>query len=223
MNSPARRVTVTALTLVLGLTAALARPSAAPPAKQDKKDLTKPELFTETAPATYLAQFDCSFGTFVVKVTRSLAPNAADRFYNLVKNGFYDDNRFFRVETDKLAQFGINGEPKVSAAWEKAYIKADRARGTNIRGHLSFATPADDQNKRTTQVFINYADNSKEYDQKSYAAFGEVTTSMVMVQRAFDKLVIDQQMLMTQGNEWLKVAAPQLSYIKTAVIVPDGK
>lgn len=189
--------------------------------KQEKKDLTKPELFTETAPATYLAQFDASFGTFVVRVTRSWAPNAADRFYNLVKNGFYDDNRFFRVETDKLAQFGINGDPKVSAAWEKAYIKPDRAKQSNIRGKLSFATQSDDQSKRTTQVFINYADNSKDMDAKSYAPFGEVTTSMVMVQRAFDKLVIDQQMLMTQGNEWLKTAAPQLSYIKTAVILPD--
>ena len=223
MNSPVRRTVLTALTLGLGLTMALAHPSAAPRAKQDKKDLTKPELFTETAPATYLAQFDASFGTFVVRVTRSWAPNAADRFYNLVKNGYYDDNRFFRVVTDVLAQFGINGDPKVNAAWEKAYIKADRAKQSNTRGRLSFATQNDDQNKRTTQVFINYGDNSKDMDQKSYAAFGEVTTSMVMVQRAFDKLVIDQALFMQQGNEWIKQAAPQLSYIKTAVIVPDGK
>ena len=218
MNSPARRLAITVFTVAIGLTTVFAR---TPAAHQDKKDLTKPELFNETAPATFMAQFDASFGTFVVKVTRAWAPNAADRFYNLVKNGFYDENRFFRVEADKLSQFGINGDPKVSAAWEKAYIKPDRAKQSNIRGKLSFATPSDDQNKRTTQVFINYGDNSKAYDSTGYAPFGEVTTSMVMVQRAFDQLVIDQQMLMTRGNEWLKTAAPQLSYIKTATIVPE--
>jgi peptidyl-prolyl cis-trans isomerase A (cyclophilin A) len=219
MESPVRRTAVAALVLTLGMTTAFARVS--PP--QEKKDLTKPELFTETAPAVYTAQFDASFGTFVVKVTRNWAPNAADRFYNLVKNGFYDDCRFFRVLTDNLAQFGINGDPKVTAAWEKAYIKPDRAKQPNTRGKLAFATPADDQNKRTTQVFINFADNTKPMDGLGYAPFGEVTTSMVMVQRAFDKLSIDQQLLITKGNEWLKTAAPQLSFIKTAVIVPDAK
>ena len=223
MESPARRTVVALLTVALGLTVAFARPSAAPPVKQDKKDLTKPELFTETAPATYMAQFDASFGTFIVKVTRNWAPNAADRFYNLVKNGYYDDNRLFRVVTDVLAQWGIHGDPKVNTAWQNAYIKADRARQSNVRGKLAFATQNDDQNKRTTQVYVNFGDNSKDMDQKSYAPFGEVTTSMVMVQRAFDKLVIDQALFMTGGNEWIMKAAPQLSYIKTAVIVPDGK
>ena len=218
MNAPVRRSAIAVLTLAAGLTVAFARPSAAP---QEKKDLTKPELFTETAPATYMAQFDATFGTFIVRVTRSWAPNAADRFYNLVKNGYYDENRFFRVVTDVLSQFGIHGDPKVNTAWENAYIKADRARQSNTRGRLSFATIDNDPNKRTTQVFINYGDNSK-MDQQGYAAFGEVTTSMIMVQRAFDKLVIDQALFRAQGNEWIKTAAPQLSYIKTAVIV-DGK
>ena len=161
MTSPVRRTVCTGLTLSLGLMIALAHPSAAPGARQEKKDLTKPELFNETAPATYLAQFDASFGMFVVKVTRAWAPNAADRFYNLVKNGFYDDCRFFRVVTDSLAQFGINGDPKVSAAREKASLKPDRAKQSNIRGRVTFATQNDDQSKRTTQVFINYTDNSK--------------------------------------------------------------
>ena len=219
MNSPVRRTVVALLTAALGLTVAFARPSAAP---QEKKDLTKPELFTETAPATFMAQFDASFGTFIVRVTRSWAPNAADRFYNLVKNGFYDENRIFRVVKDVLMQFGINGNPKVDAAWQNAYIKPDRARQSNTRGKMAFATPADDQNKRTTQVFISYGDNSKTYDQLNYAVFGEVTTSMVMVQRAFDQLVIDQALFLAQGNEWIKTAAPQLSYIKTATIVPPA-
>src|SRR6188768_2859587 len=137
MESPVRRAVVAVLTLTLGATIAFTRTSAAPAPRQEKKDLTKPELFTETAPATYLAQFDTSVGVFVVKVTRNWAPNAADRFYNLVKNGFYDECRFFRVLTDNLAQFGINGNPKVSAAWDKAYIKPDRARMSNTRRRLS--------------------------------------------------------------------------------------
>ena len=101
----------------------------------------------------------------MIRVTRNWAPNAADRFYNLVKNGFYDECRFFRVVPDTLVQFGINGDPAVSQAWLKAFIKPDRAKMTNTRGRLSFAAvstaQAADQNTRATQVFINYGDNSK--------------------------------------------------------------
>jgi peptidyl-prolyl cis-trans isomerase A (cyclophilin A) len=222
MKSRVRRLAIPVLTLALGLTTVFARTS---PVAQEKKDLTKPELFTETAPATYLAQFDTSIGIFVVKVTRSWAPNGADRFYNLVKNGFYDDCRFHRVVKDVLVQFGMHGDPKVSAAWLKAYIKPDRARQTNTRGHLSFAVPGDNQNQRSTAVFINYGDNSKAMDMLGYAPFGEVTTSMVMVERIFDKYGEgpDPIQMLMQGNAYLKQAAPQLDYIKTATIAPATK
>ena len=225
MESPVRRTVVAVLTLTLGVTLAFARPSAAPAPRQEKKDLTKPELFTETAPAEYLAQFDTSIGPFVVKVTRNWAPNGADRFYNLVKNGFYDDNRFYRVVRDVLVQFGLHGDPKVSQAWLKSYIKPDRARMTNTRGRLSFAVPGDNQSQRSTAVFINYGDNAKAFDLTGYAAFGQVTTSMVMVERIFDKHgeAVDPVMILTNGTPWLKEHAPQLDYIKSATIVPDTK
>jgi len=223
MNSPLRRSAVALLTLALGLTTAFARPSAAP--RQDKKDLTKPELFTETAPAVFLAQFDTSIGQFVVKVTRNWAPNGADRFYNLVKNGFYDENRFYRVVKDVLVQFGMHGDPKVSAAWLKAYIKPDRAKQTNTRGRVAFAVPGNNQEQRSTAIFINYGDNSKTMDMQGYAPFGEVTTSMVMVERIFDKYGEgpDPLQMLMQGNAYLKQVADHLDYIKTATIAPATK
>jgi peptidyl-prolyl cis-trans isomerase A (cyclophilin A) len=220
----ARVTALVAITLALGVSTVLVRAQA----PQPRKDLTNPAAFTEKAPDVYLAQFEASIGTFIVRVTRNWAPNAADRFYNLVKNGFYDECRFFRVVPDVLVQFGINGDPAVSKAWEKAYIKQDRARMSNTRGRLSFAAAstaqASDQSTRATQVFINYGDNNK-MDLEGFAAFGQITTSMVMVQRIFDKYGEgpDPAMLMSQGNAWLLKAAPQMDYIKTATIVPDAK
>ncbi len=196
-------------------------------APRPKVDLTNPAAFTEKAPDVYLAQFDASIGTFIIRVTRNWAPNAADRFYNLVKNGFYDECRFFRVVPTVLVQFGIHGDPAVSAAWLKAYIKPDRARMSNTRGRISFAAAsaaATDQSTRATQVFINYGDNNK-MDLEGFGAFGEVITSMVMVERIFDKYgeAADPLQLMTLGNAWLIQAAPEMDYIKTATIVPNAK
>ena len=117
------------------------------------------------------------------------------------------------------------GDPAVSQAWLTAFIKGDRARMSNTRGRLSFAAmsgAATDQDTRSTQVFINYGDNSK-MDLEGFAAFGEVITSMVMVERIFDKYGegVDQAQLIMMGNAWLTQAAPQLDYIKTATIAPD--
>lgn len=220
-----RSTTLLGLTLVLGALAVTPRAQQAP-APTGKLDLTKPELFTEKAPDVYLAQFDASFGTFIVKVTRKWAPNGADRFYNLVKNGFYDDNRFYRVVPDTLAQFGLHGDPAVSKAWLRAYIKRDLARMSNTKGRLSFAAnvgAAADQESRSTQVFINFADNNK-MDQDGYAAFGEITTSMVMVQRINNSYAdsLDPIKILAEGNAWLAQNAPGLSYIKTATIVPPA-
>lgn len=225
MNLPVRSIAVVALTLALGVSTVLTRAQQAAP--QPKKDLTNPAAFNEKAPDVYMSQFDTSVGTFIIRVTRSWAPNAADRFYNLVKNGFYDNCRFFRVIPNSLVQFGIHGDPAVAQAWLKAYIKPDRARMSNTRGRISFAAAfaaAADQSTRSTQVFINYADNSK-MDQEGFGAFGEVATSMVMVERIFDKYGDgpDPVQLIMQGNAWLTQTMPQLDYIKTATIVPNAK
>src|SRR5436853_6315600 len=116
-----------------------------------KAKLRNPAQLTETAPDTYKAEFDTTKGKFVVEVHRSWAPNGADRFYNLVKNGFFTDVRFFRVIQGFMVQFGINADPKVSAPWREARIPDDKVTQSNKRGFITFATSG--PNSRTTQVF----------------------------------------------------------------------
>jgi len=120
--------------------------------------LGNPAALKEQAPAVYKVQFDTSKGPFVIEVHRDWAPIGADRFYNLVKNGFYDDARFFRVVEGFMVQFGVNGDPKVSAAWRNARMKDDPVRISNKRTFVTFATAG--PGTRTTQVFIDCGDNS---------------------------------------------------------------
>src|SRR4029077_19887462 len=100
------------------------------------QNLANPPALNERAPATYKAKFDTSKGSFVVEVHRDWAPNGADRFYNLVKNGFFNDARFFRVIDGFMVQFGINGDPKISAVWKDANIKDDPVKQSNTRGMI---------------------------------------------------------------------------------------
>jgi len=182
--------------------------------------LLNPAALAEIAPAVFTVTFDTSAGMFVVRVTREWAPNGADRFYNLVRAGFYDGCRFFRVIPKFMAQFGIHGDPAVSAAWKDATIPVDRARVSNIRGRVTFAqgTLA---SSRTTQVFINYGDNSK-LDIDNFAPFGEVITSMVIVEQIYSEYGegIDQALIQAGGNAILANQLPRLSYIKTAAVAP---
>ena len=120
------------------------------------KALQTPASFVEKAPEVFSANFDTSAGAFVVEVHRAWAPHGADRFYNLVKNGFFDDVRFFRVISNFMVQFGINGDPAVSSPWRSARIPDDPVKESNKRGHMTFATAG--PNTRTTQVFINFKD-----------------------------------------------------------------
>src|SRR6478752_2661406 len=120
--------------------------------------LSNPAALTEQAPATYKVKFDTTKGAFVVQVTRAWAPIGADRFYNLVKNGFYDNVRFFRVISGFMVQFGINGDPGVMAKWRDAPMKDDPVTQSNKRGTITFAMAG--PNTRTSQVFINFADNA---------------------------------------------------------------
>src|SRR5476651_2164369 len=120
--------------------------------------LKTPAALTEQAPATYKAAFETSAGKFVITVHRAWAPNGADRFYNLVKNGFFDNTRFFRVISGFMVQFGINGDPKLSPAWRNAKIQYDAVKQSNKRGYITFATSG--PNSRTTQVFINFDNNA---------------------------------------------------------------
>src|SRR5256885_7329099 len=150
-----------------------------------KAALKNPSSLTEQAPPTYKAAFDTTAGKFVITVHRAWAPNGADRFYNLVKNGFFDDTRFFRVVPNFMVQFGINGDPAVAKAWQNANLKDDPATGhSNKKGLVTFATRG--PNTRTTQVFINFKDNGF-LDAQGFTPFGEVTTRMDAVEKITDQ------------------------------------
>jgi peptidyl-prolyl cis-trans isomerase A (cyclophilin A) len=185
--------------------------------------LRNPAGLTEQAPATFNANFDTSKGLFVVTVHRDWAPNGADRFYNLVKNGFYDDVRFFRVIDGFMAQFGIHGNPAVASAWRNANIKDDPVKQSNKRGFVVFATAG--PNTRTTQLFINFGDNAQ-LDKSGFSPFGEVTKGMDVVDKIYNGYGEgaprgkgpDQGRVQSEGNAYLAKDFPKLDYVKTATI-----
>jgi peptidyl-prolyl cis-trans isomerase A (cyclophilin A) len=187
------------------------------------QSLGNPTALKEQAPATYRVDFDTSKGPFVVEVHRDWAPNGADRFYNLVKNGFYDNARFFRVIEGFMVQFGINGDPKISGVWREARIKDDPVRVSNTRTFVTFATAG--PNTRTTQVFINFGDN-KNLDSQGFAPFGQVVSGMNVVDSLYSGygegaprgLGPDQGKLQSEGNAYLAAGFAKLDYIKKAKI-----
>src|SRR5258708_13807366 len=141
-------------------------------------DLLKPATLKARAPEVYKAKFTTTKGDVIIQVNRAWAPLGADRFYNLVKNGFYNDAAFFRVLPRFVAQFGIPARPEVAAAWDHAYIVDDRVTQSNKRGTLTFATAG--PNTRTTQIFINFSDNAA-LDGQGFAPFGQVLAGMETV------------------------------------------
>ena len=188
-------------------------------------NLGDPSSLNEKAPAVYKATFDTSKGSFVIEVHRDWSPNGADRFYNLVKNGFYNDARFFRVIDGFMVQFGISGNPDLSAVWREARIPDDAVKQTNQRGMVSFATAG--PGTRTTQVFINFGDNGG-LDGQGFSPFGQVVSGMDVVDAFFggygegapNGRGPDQGRVQTQGNAYLITDFPKLDYIKKATIEP---
>ena len=192
----------------------------------EKPSLRNPPAWSEMAPATFKANFDTSVGKFVITVRRSQAPNGADRFYNLVKNGFYDEARFFRVINGSIAQFGIHGEPSVATIWSNARIPSDPPKASNKKGTVTFAMGASPET-RTTQVFINLGDNSR-LDATGFAPIGEVFSGMDVVEKIYSgygdapprgKGPV-QGKIQSEGKVYLAKDFPKLDYIKTVAIEP---
>ena len=179
-----------------------------------------PAALTEQAPAMFKANLDTSKGLITIEVHRDWAPLAADSFYNLVKNGFYDDVRFFRVIPNFMAQFGMNGDPAVTRAWSAAPMKDEPTKQSNKRGYVTFARTGA-PNSRGTQMFINYRDNGN-LDQQGFAPFGQVTVGMDVAEKITSQYAEkpDQGMITSQGNAYLMKEFPKLDFIKTATIVP---
>jgi peptidyl-prolyl cis-trans isomerase A (cyclophilin A) len=186
----------------------------------NKAKLKTPSQLNEKAPDNYKARFVTSAGTIVIDVHRDWAPLGADRFYNLVKNGFYDDVRFFRVLDKFMAQFGMNGDPSIQQAWSNANFKDDPPKQSNKRGYVTFAK-ASAPNSRSTQVFINFIDNDF-LDPQGFAPFGQVVEGMDVVDKLYSGYgrdnVPDQGKITTQGNAYLAKEYPKLDYIKKATV-----
>jgi peptidyl-prolyl cis-trans isomerase A (cyclophilin A) len=213
-----RRPFLALVTFVFALTlAAPVLPASA------QSPLSNPAALREQAPAVYKARFDTSKGVFVIEVTRDWAPKAADRFYNLVKYGFYDNVRFFRVISGFMVQFGISGDPAIMARWRAAQISDDPVTQSNKRGTITFATAG--PNTRTSQVFINFADNSR-LDESGFAPFGRVVSGMNVVdalnaeygEGAPRGRGPDQSRLQSEGNAYLAKDFPRMDYVKKATI-----
>ncbi len=206
---------------LLAATATLALGAAAGAAAQTAAGagLRNPASLTEKAPAAYKARFDTSAGVFVVEVHRDWAPLGADRFFNLVKNGFYDDIRFFRVVPNFMVQFGMHGTPAVQGAWQTATLRDDPVKQSNKRGYMTFATAG--PNSRTTQVFINFKDNSG-LDGQGFAPFGQVVEGMDVVDKINPQYreQPSQATIRSQGNAYLTKEFPKLDYVKKATIQP---
>jgi peptidyl-prolyl cis-trans isomerase A (cyclophilin A) len=181
--------------------------------------LLHPDRLTATAPAQFDAVFDTTKGEFTVRVHRAWAPRGADRFYELVRNGYYDRSKFFRVVRGFVVQFGLSADPKVSLAWVDATIPDDPVKKPNARGTVTFASAG--PNTRTTQVFVNLADNSS-LDSQGFAPFGEVVSGMKVVGSLYsgygDMPSAHQGEIVNHGNAYLDQYFPQLDGIETATI-----
>jgi len=198
----------------------------APPGAMDKEALMDPEALVEKAPDTFSVKFATTKGDFVVDVTREWAPLGADRFYNLVKNGFFEEVRFFRAMEGFMVQFGVNGDPELSRVWQTATIKDDPVIQSNAAGYMTYATSG--PNSRTTQLFINLGDNAG-LDPKGFAPFGRVVEGMETVGQLYSGYGDEpsrggrgpeQGKIQAEGNAYLEKDFPQLDYVKTATLVP---
>ena len=198
-------------------------PKRAPARASTSSRLMNPASLTAKAPETFRAKFDTSKGVFVVEVHRDWAPIGADRFYNLVNAGFYNNDRFFRVLSGFMVQFGMNGTPAIQSAWSgpSVDLKDDPVKQSNKRGYVTFANAG--PNSRSTQLFINLVDNTfLDPEAMHFAPFGQVVEGMDVVDMIYSgygrQNVPDQQRIRAEGNAYLTKEYPKLDYIKTATI-----
>ena len=206
--------------------AAAKKPAASAAPAGPNRALLNPAALKAKAPEIFKAKFITTKGDFVVEVHRDWAPNGADRFYNLVKNGFFDNAAFFRVISGFMVQFGVGPNPAVNKVWDHATMPDDPVKQSNQRGFMSFAATAA-PNSRSTQMFVNFADNAR-LDGSGFAPFAKVAEGMDVV----DKLYAgygegapngpgpDQTRIVAEGKPYLDKNFPLLDSIKTARLVP---
>jgi homoserine O-acetyltransferase len=233
VKPPARLLASLALLALAFNAAALpqrrARTSAA--AREARAALLNPrhKFWNSRAPDVFRVRFETSKGDFVVEARRDWAPRGADRLYNLARAGFFDDSRFFRVRAGFIAQFGIPGDPRVAAPWQNQTMPDDPVRQSNTRGSVSYAMTGPDA--RTTQLFINLADNSR-LDKDGFAPVGRVVEGMDVVDRLYSGYGEDagggmrggrQGKIFAGGNAYLDREFPKLDKLGRAVIERTGQ
>ena len=217
MNNPRQVPSILALAGTLSLLACESGPAYNPL-------LLTPDALDETAPDVFQARFETSKGDFVIEAHRGWSVNGADRFYNLVAGGYFDNVRFFRAVAGFVVQFGIHGDPDVSAVWREQRILDDRVVMSNTRGFVSYAKG--DPNTRTTQVFVNLGDNSR-LDEMGFSPFGQVVEGMDIVDQLHSAYGDgpprgrgpDQREIFRSGNDYLSKSFPDLDFVRRATIV----
>lgn len=186
----------------------------------------KHKLWSKTAPDIFRARFETSKGDFIVEAHRAWAPHGVDRFYNLVRAGFFDDSRFFRVRAGVIAQFGIPGDPAIAAVWKGQAIPDDPVRQSNKRGSIAYAMTG--PNARTTQLYINLGDNSR-LDAERFAPIGKVIEGMGVVDKLYAGYGEEsgggmrggkQGNIFERGNAYLDREYPKLDRLVRARVVP---
>jgi len=188
--------------------------------------LLDPSIATERAPDAYRVKLETTKGDVTILVNRSWAPNGADRFYNLVKIGYFDDVAFYRAIKGFMVQGGFNGDPAVTAVWSNAKISDDPMTQSNSRGMVTFAQPST-PNARTTQFFINTTDNDYLKDHGTFSPFGKVISGMDVVDGLYTGYGEaaprgrgpGQGKIAREGNVYLKASFPELDFIVSATIV----
>ena len=212
------RVSLSLASIILISGSAFAFPESTHPAMLD------PSKATAQAPETFKAKFETTKGDVVFDCTRAWAPHGVDRFYNLVRIGFFDDVALFRVAKGFVVQWGIHGDPKVSAVWQQANIEPDPPKQSNTRGMLTYAM-AGSPNTRSTQLFINYGDNAS-LDAQGFAPICKVSEGMDVADKFYsdygEQVTGKQGQIAARGNAYLKQAWPNLDYIKKATIVGEA-
>jgi peptidyl-prolyl cis-trans isomerase A (cyclophilin A) len=191
---------------------------------EDDPALRKPSLANDTAPDLFRVRFVTTRGPVVFRIERAWSPRGADRFWNLVRAGYFSDIAFFRVIPGFMAQFGIHGNPEIAAAWREASIDDDPVRQPNRRGTLTFATSG--PNSRTTQLFINFGDNSR-LDAMGFSPIGEVESGMQFIdmlhggygEGAPAGKGPDQMRVQAEGNPYLRESFPLLDFIVEAEVL----
>lgn len=194
-------------------------------AESDHPAMKDPSKATETAPETFTAKFETTKGNVIFECTRDWAPHGVDRFYNLVKIGFFQDVALFRVKKGFVVQWGIHGNPEVSKHWRSANLPADPVKQSNTRGMLTYAM-AGAPTTRSTQLFINYGNNAN-LDGMGFAPICKVTEGMDVAEKFYgeygEKVTSKQGEIQTEGNAYLKREWPELDYILKTSITKEGK